>query len=92
MVVTPFSCVLIHLLITLLVWWLGLVFLREDISTWSLALWVWDTFSIILIKVDIGGLPPIPRAQKTVFHLGIFSAVFRLPNFEGRFEALNDVF
>jgi hypothetical protein len=26
-----------------------------------------------LIQVDIGGHPPIPRARKTVFHLGSFS-------------------
>jgi hypothetical protein len=45
-----------------------------------------------LIQVDIGGHPPIPRAQKTVFHIGSFSAVFRVPNFLGCFEALNDVF
>jgi hypothetical protein len=45
-----------------------------------------------LIQVDIGGHPPIPRARKTVFHLGSFSTVFRVPNFWGRFEALNDVF
>jgi hypothetical protein len=45
-----------------------------------------------MIQVDIGGHPPIPRAQKTVFHLGSFSIVFQVPNFEGRFEALNDVF
>jgi hypothetical protein len=42
--------------------------------------------------VDIGGHPPIPVDQKTFFHLGSFSIVFRVPNFRGRFEALNDVF
>jgi hypothetical protein len=39
-----------------------------------------------------GGHPPIPLARKTIFHLGSFSTVFRVPNFWGRFEALNDVF
>jgi hypothetical protein len=46
----------------------------------------------ILIQVDIGGHPPIPLARKIVFHLGSFSTVFQVPNFWGRFEALNDVF
>jgi hypothetical protein len=45
-----------------------------------------------LIQVDIGGHPPIPRAQKIGFHLRIFSVVFWVPNFWGRFEVLNDVF
>jgi hypothetical protein len=45
-----------------------------------------------LIQVDIGGHPPIPLARKIVFHLGKFSMVFWVPNFRGRFEALNDVF
>ena len=42
--------------------------------------------------MDIGGHPPIPLAQKIVFHLGSFSTIFRVPNFRGHFEALNDVF
>jgi hypothetical protein len=46
----------------------------------------------LTIQVDIGGHPPIPLARKTVFHLGSFSTVFWVPNFWGRFEALNDVF
>jgi hypothetical protein len=45
-----------------------------------------------LIHMDIGGHPPIPLAQKTIFHLGSFSIVFRVPNFRGCFEALNDGF
>jgi hypothetical protein len=45
-----------------------------------------------LIQVDIGGHPPILLARKTVFNLGNFSTVFWVPNFRGRFEALNDVF
>jgi hypothetical protein len=48
--------------------------------------------AIYLIQVDIGGHPPIPWARKIVFHLGSFSTNFRVPNFWGRFEALNDVF
>ena len=44
------------------------------------------------IQVDIGGHPPIPLAQKTVFHLRSFSTVFQVQNFRGRFEALNDIF
>jgi hypothetical protein len=42
--------------------------------------------------MDIGGHPPIPLAQNIVFHLGSFSTVFWVPNFWGRFEALNDIF
>jgi hypothetical protein len=42
--------------------------------------------------VDINGHPPIPLAQKLVFHLGRFLAVFWVPNFWGHFEALNEVF
>jgi hypothetical protein len=43
---------------------------------------------VVLIQVDIGGRPLIPLAQHTISIL----AVFRVPNFSGRFEALNDVF
>jgi hypothetical protein len=42
--------------------------------------------------VDINGCPLIPLAQITVSILAVFSTVFRVPNFQGRFEALNDVF
>jgi hypothetical protein len=45
-----------------------------------------------MIQVDIGGHPPIPLAQNTVFHLGSFSTVFWVLNFWGHFEALNDIF
>jgi hypothetical protein len=45
-----------------------------------------------LTQVDIGGHPPIPRARKTIFHLGSCSTVFRVPNFWGHLEALNYVF
>jgi hypothetical protein len=45
-----------------------------------------------LIQVDIGGHPPNPLAQNTIFHLGSFSTIFLVPNFWGHFEALNDVF
>jgi hypothetical protein len=48
--------------------------------------------TLSLIQVDIGGHPPIPWARKTIFHLGSFLTVFRVPNFWIRFEALNDVF
>ena len=45
--------------------------------------------------MDIGGHPPIPLAQNN-FPLwqfpSYFSMVFRVPNFWGHFEALNDVF
>jgi hypothetical protein len=41
-----------------------------------------------LIQVDIGGHPPIPLAQSTVFHFGSFSTLFRVLNFGGHFEAL----
>jgi hypothetical protein len=49
-------------------------------------------FKLHLIEVDIGGHPPIPLARKTIFHLGSFLAFFRVPNFQGYFEALKDVF
>jgi hypothetical protein len=42
--------------------------------------------------VDIGGHPTIPLALITIFHLGSFSTIFRVLNFRGRFEALNNVF
>ena len=45
-----------------------------------------------LIHVDIGGHPPVPLARKTVFHISNFLAIFQVPNFQGHFEALNDVF
>jgi hypothetical protein len=50
------------------------------------------TLVLLLIKVDIGGHPPIPQARKTIFHLGNVLAVFMVPNFWGCFEALNNVF
>jgi hypothetical protein len=45
-----------------------------------------------LIQVDIGGHPPIPWAQKIIFHLGSFLTVCWVPNFRGHFEALNNIF
>ena len=49
----------------------------------------------LLIQMDVGVHPPIPLAQNNCplwqFH-SIFSTVFRVPNFQGRFEALNDGF
>ena len=45
--------------------------------------------------MEIDGHPPIPLAQND-YPLwqfpGYFSTVFRVPNFLGHFEALNDVF
>jgi hypothetical protein len=48
-----------------------------------------------LIQVDIGGHPPFPAGSKQLFgNFGnlLFLAVFRVLNFQSRFEALNDVF
>jgi hypothetical protein len=45
-----------------------------------------------MIEVDIDGHPPIPLAQKMFSHLGSFCIVFRVPNFQGYFDALNDIF
>ena len=45
--------------------------------------------------MEIGGHPPIPLAQNNCplwQFPSYFSTVFRVPNFQGRFEALNDVF
>jgi hypothetical protein len=38
--------------------------------------------------MDVGGLPPIP----TSFHFGSFFPSFQVPDLQGRFEALNNVF
>ena len=48
MVLTPFSHVL-SLLLYLLVLRLGLVVLREAISTWSLVMWVGVYFSLLRV-------------------------------------------
>jgi hypothetical protein len=62
-------------------------------ETYSKAMFYYNNYQDkALIQVDISGHPPIPLTQKTVFHLGSFSTVFRVPNCWGRFEALNDVF
>jgi hypothetical protein len=45
-----------------------------------------------LIEVEISGHPPIPLAQNKGFHLGNFSMVFRVMNFQAHFEALNNFF
>ena len=45
-----------------------------------------------VIQVDIGGHSPIPLAQKQLFQFGSFSMIFYVLNFQGHFEALNDVF
>ena len=47
MVLTPFSHVLLHLLIALLVLRLGLVVLRVAIFSMSLAVWVRVAFSLL---------------------------------------------
>jgi hypothetical protein len=41
--------------------------------------------------MDIGGHPPIPLAQRIIFHFGSCFTVFRVLNFWGHFEALKDV-
>ena len=45
-----------------------------------------------LIQVDIGSHPPIPLTQKQLFQFDSFSTIFRVLNFRGHFEALNDIF
>jgi hypothetical protein len=45
-----------------------------------------------MIQAEISGLPPIPLAQNMGFHLGSFSMDFWVLNFQGCFEAINDVF
>jgi hypothetical protein len=48
-----------------------------------------------VIQVDIGGHPPFPAGSKQPsgnFGNLLFLAVFRVLNFQSRFEALNDVF
>jgi hypothetical protein len=45
--------------------------------------------------VDIGGHPPFPAGSKKLsrnFDNLLFLAVFRVLNFQSRFEALNNVF
>ena len=45
--------------------------------------------------MDIGGHPPFPTGSKQFsgnFGNLLFFAVFQVPNFQGHFEALNDVF
>ena len=45
--------------------------------------------------MEIGGHPPIPLAQNNCplwQFPSYFSTVFQVPNFWGRFEAMNDVF
>jgi hypothetical protein len=42
--------------------------------------------------MDFGGLPPIPTSSFWQFSsLAIFPS-FRVPDFQGRFEALNNIF
>jgi hypothetical protein len=52
-------------------------------------------YDIEVIQVDIGGHPPFPASSKQLssnFCNLLFLAVFRVLNFQSRFEALNDVF
>jgi hypothetical protein len=73
--------------------------LQDDISNntgdvsrmykWS-ATYLWA--KEISIQVDIGGHPPIPTSSKHFFGNLLFLAVFRVLNFWGHFEGLNDVF
>jgi hypothetical protein len=50
MVLTPFSHVLLRPLISLLVLHLGWIILRETISTWSPAVWVGVSFSLLQMQ------------------------------------------
>ena len=48
-----------------------------------------------VIQMEIGGHPPIPLAQNNCpfwWFPSYFSTVFRVPNFQGCFEALNDLY
>jgi hypothetical protein len=45
-----------------------------------------------MIQMDVGGLPPIPTGSFWQFSVWQFFSSFRVPNFWGRFEALNNVF
>jgi hypothetical protein len=45
-----------------------------------------------MIQVDIDGHPPIPSGPKQFVGNLLFLAVFRVPNFRGHFEGLNDIF
>jgi hypothetical protein len=50
---------------------------------------------LINFQVDISGHPPFPAGSKQLssnFDNLLFLAVFRVLNFQSRFEALNDVF
>jgi hypothetical protein len=44
-----------------------------------------------LIYMDIGVHPPIPTGSHAIFIIGIYFLDFRVLNFQGRFEALNNV-
>ena len=47
MVLTPFSRVLLQLLIALLVLWLGRIVLTTTIVTWSRVVWVGVAFALL---------------------------------------------
>jgi len=65
MVLTPFSCVFLHLLIALLVLQLGLVFLRAVISIWSLVVWVGVAFTLLRLW-------EVRRSKLSLFPLKFF--------------------
>jgi hypothetical protein len=47
---------------------------------------------IIMIHMDVGGLPPIPIGSFWLFLSWTFFSSFQVLNFQSRFEALNNVF
>jgi len=47
---------------------------------------------VVLIQMDIGGHPPITTGSHAVFIIGSYFLDFRVLNFQGHFEALNNDF
>jgi hypothetical protein len=45
-----------------------------------------------MIQMDISGHSHVPLPQNIVFHLGSFSMIFWILNFQDHFEPLNNVF
>jgi hypothetical protein len=45
-----------------------------------------------LIQMDIGGHPPIPTGSHVVLIIGNYFLDFQVLNFQGHFEALNNIF
>jgi hypothetical protein len=54
--------------------------------------WIKLVFNQLVIKEDLGGHPPFSTGSKQFFGNLLFLAVFRVPNFQGLFDDLNDVF